>query len=146
MSEFKSLKAAADSNPAGKDSVSHLGEFRGDPPLIFRVGTRKTHTNPFLTGLCLGKNSISRVQRGLAPTKAGRMPAAISASVPVFTVSLWETVKISGCSFEAFENTAAAYAAAVSGVKSYASFLLTPRKEAITAASQAMQAKTAKVM
>ena len=74
------------------------------------------------------------------------MPAAISASVPIFTVSLWETVKISGCSFETFENTAAAYAAAVSGVDSYASFLLTPRKEATTAASQAMQAKIAKVM
>jgi len=52
----------------------------------------------------------------------------------------------SGCSFEAFENTAAAYAAAVSGVNAYASFLVTPIKEATTATSQAMQAKIAKVM
>jgi len=48
------------------------GSSEGLPPLIFRRGRRKTQFNPLLTGLCLGNNTLSRVQRGLAPTKAGQ--------------------------------------------------------------------------
>ena len=53
---------------------SSSGEFRGGIPSDFSPRMAKNKVKSYLTGLCLGKNTLSRALRGLASTKAGISP------------------------------------------------------------------------
>jgi hypothetical protein len=58
-------------------------EFRGGTPSDFSPCKAKNKYIPFLKGLCLGKNTLSRAKRGLAPTKAGLIARCDKRECPI---------------------------------------------------------------